>query len=139
MKFSMAPITYYDLPYAELFVFPKYMIAQMKSGTILVPEDTDELNAIAQNHFAGKNFVYIANRAFDYNVSPVIYLEASKISNLIGMSIVADKEIGKRTAQFESKFYAKEFLVAATIDQAINWAVDLVEKTSIHQNGVYKE
>ena len=122
----MLPITYYDLSYAELFVFPKYMIAQMKSGIILAPENNDELNAIAQNHFAGKNFVYISNRIFDYNVSPVIYLEASKIPNLIGMSIVTDKE--KRTALFESKFYAKEFLVASTIEEAVNWAVDLLEK-----------
>ncbi|AUC79393.1 hypothetical protein CW736_08380 [Nonlabens sp. MB-3u-79] len=122
----MLPITYYDLSYAELFVFPKYMIAQMKSGIILAPENNDELNAIAQNHFAGKNFVYISNRIFDYNVSPVIYLEASKIPNLIGMSIVTDKE--KRTALFESKFYAKEFLVASTIEEAVNWAVDLIEK-----------
>jgi hypothetical protein len=122
----MLPITYYDLSYSELFVFPKYMIAQMKSGIILAPENNDELNAIAQNHFAGKNFVYISNRIFDYNVSPVIYLEASKIPNLIGMSIVTDKE--KRTALFESKFYAKEFLVASTIEEAVNWAVDLLEK-----------
>jgi len=124
----MLPITYYDLSYAELFVFPKYMFAQMKSGIILVPENNNELNAIAQKHFEGKNFVYIANRFFDYNVSPVIYLEASKIPNLIGMSIVTDKEIGKRTALFESKFYAKEFLVASTIEEAMNWAVDLLEK-----------
>ncbi|QJP34704.1 hypothetical protein F0365_10020 [Nonlabens sp. Ci31] len=127
-KPTMLPITYYDLSYAELFVFPKYMFAQMKSGIILVPENNNELNAIAQKHFEGKNFVYIANRFFDYNVSPVIYLEASKIPNLIGMSIVTDKEIGKRTALFESKFYAKEFLVASTIEEAMNWAVDLLEK-----------
>ena len=122
----MLPITYYDLSYAELFVFPKYMFAQMKSGVILAPENNNELNAIAQKHFAGNNFVYISNRIFDYNVSPVIYLEASKIPNLIGMSIVTDKE--KRTALFESKFYAKEFLVASTIEEAVNWAVDLLEK-----------
>jgi hypothetical protein len=124
----MLSITYYDLSYAELFVFPKYMIAQIKSGILLAPENNDELNGIAQNHFKGKNFVYIANRVFDYNVSPVIYMEASKIPNLIGMSIVTDKEIGKRTALFESKFYAKEFLVASTLEEATNWAVDLLEK-----------
>jgi hypothetical protein len=122
----MLPITYYDLSYAELFVFPKYMFAQMKSGIILEPENNNELNAIAQKHFAGKNFVYISNRIFDYNVSPVIYLESSKIPNLIGISIVTDKE--KRTALFESKFYGKEFLVASTIEEAVNWAVDLLEK-----------
>jgi hypothetical protein len=104
------------------------MIAQVKNGTILEPENNDELNKIAQRHFAGKNFVYISNRVFEYNVSPMTYIETSKISNLKGMVIVTNTEIGKKTAIFESKFYSKDFMVVSTVEDAINWAVHLLEK-----------
>lgn len=124
----MLSITYYDLSYVELFVFPKYMIAQVREGTVLEPKNNDELNKIAQKHFAGKNFVYISNRVFDYNVSPITYLGTSKIDNLIGMAIVSNTEIGQKTAKFESKFYSKDFMVVSTVEDAINWAVHLLEK-----------
>ncbi len=124
----MLSITYYDLSYAELFVFPKYMIAQVKDGTILEPENNDELNKIAQKHFEGKNFVYISNRVFEYNVSPMTYIETSKISNLKGVAIVTNTDIGRKTASFESKFYTKDFMVVSTIEDAINWAVHVLEK-----------
>lgn len=125
----MSPITYYDLSYAELFVFPKFMIAQVREDTILEPENNNEFNEIAQRHFKGKNFVYISNRCFDYSVSPMIYHESSKISNLLGICIVTCSEIGKRTAQFEGKFYSKEFLITASMEEAINWSVQLIEKS----------
>ncbi len=31
----MSTITYYDLSFAELFVFPKYLIAQVREDTVL--------------------------------------------------------------------------------------------------------
>lgn len=124
----MLSITYYDLSYAELFVFPKYIIAQVREGTVLEPKNNDELNTIAQKHFEGKNFVYISNRVFDYNVSPITYHETSKIPNLVGMSIVTATDIGKRTAQFESTFYSKDFFIASNIEDAINWSLLLLEQ-----------
>lgn len=127
----MSTITYYDLSFAELFVFPKYLIAQVREDTVLQPKDNEELNKIAQKHFEGKNFIYISNRVFDYNVSPLIYYETSKISNLVGISIVTTSEIGKRTAQFESTFYSKEFFIASSIEDAINWSLLLLEQTDV--------
>ncbi|OUS17064.1 hypothetical protein A9Q93_05125 [Nonlabens dokdonensis] len=124
----MLSITYYDLPYVELFVFPKYMIAQVKDGTVLAPENNDDLNKIAQKHFEGEDFVYISNRVFEYNVSPMTYIETSKISNLKGVAIVTNTDIGRKTASFESKFYTKDFMVVSTIEDAINWAVHVLEK-----------
>lgn len=125
----MLPITYYDLSYVELYVFPKYIIAQVREGTVLEPKNNDELKKIAQKHFEGKNFVYISNRYFDYNVSPMIYHETSKIPNLVGMCIVTTTKIGKRTSQFESTFYSKDFFIADNIEDAINWTVHLLEHT----------
>jgi hypothetical protein len=124
-------VHYYNLSYVELFVFEKYLIAQVKEGALLQPENNDQLKSVIAKHYANKNFVYISNRAFNYNVSPLIYLETSKISNLLGMCLVTNTASGRRTANFESKFYSRDFNVVDALPDAIQWAVELVDQESI--------
>ena len=125
----MKPLHYYNLPYAELFVFEHFVISQIKDGTVLQPENNNEMAALLKKHFSDTNWVYIANRIFEYNVSPLTYKETSKISNLIGMCIVTESHIGQNTARFESKFYSKEFEILNSIPEAIVWATELVNKS----------
>lgn len=124
----MSAIVYYNLTYVEVFVFEKYVIAQVKKGALLQPGNNAELKELIEKHYLNKNFVYISNRAFDYNVSPVTCLETSKTTNLLGMCIVTETVAGKRSANFERKFYSKDFLVVDNLPEAIHWAVDLVDR-----------
>ncbi|MFT5926413.1 MAG: hypothetical protein ACI9WL_001160 [Rubritalea sp.] len=124
----MPAIVYYNLTYVEVFVFDKYLIAQVKKGALLQPENNAQLKELIEKHYSNKNFVYLSNRAFDYNVSPVTYIETSKITNLLGMCIVTETVAGRRTANFESKFYSKDFLVVDNLPEAIDWAVELVDQ-----------
>jgi len=132
-----AIIHYYNLTYVEIFVFEKYLIAQVKEGSLLKPENNEQLKELIAKHYVDKNFVYISNRAFDYNVSPVTYLETSKIINLIGICVVTKTVSCRRKANFESKFYSKDFKVADNLPDAIHWAVKLVDQADECDNSAF--
>jgi len=118
----MFPIHYHDLKFAEVYVFETFIISQVREGVVLQPENNVELRKIISAHFAGEKLVYIANRAHAYNVSPLTYIETSKIDNLIGMCIVTDGNLSQQTATFESKFYSKSFKVSSNLMEAMIWA-----------------
>ncbi len=118
----MKPIRYYDLSYAEVFVFENFIINQVRDGVVLLPENNSELKQILSKHFQGRKMVYISNRTFSYNVSPLTYTETSKIENLIGMCMIVKGELAKKTAQYEAQFYKKAFYVTHTVEDAIAWA-----------------
>jgi len=124
----MSRILYHNLDYGELFIFENYVIAQINEGVILKPENNNEMRDIILNHFTDKKWVYISNRTMEYTVNPITYLETSKIDNLIGVCIITTSLIGKKTALFESKFYAKRFMVASTVLEAIEWASEVLDE-----------
>ncbi|WP_194851176.1 hypothetical protein [Nonlabens antarcticus] len=122
----MREIVYKNTDFAEFFLFEHYVIAQLKEGALLEPKNNKQTIKIVEEHYASEPFVYIANRNFAYNVSPMTYLQSSEIENLIGICIVTQTEISQNTAHFEGRFFKKEFLVIGTIEEGINWAMDLV-------------
>jgi hypothetical protein len=124
----MPVIVYYNFTNVEVFVFEKYLIAQVKEGVLLNPKYNAQLKELIEKHYLNKNFVYISNRVFDYSIRPLTYKETSKITNLLGMCMVTNTVSGKRAANFESKFYSKDFKVADNLPKAIHWAVELVDQ-----------
>ena len=46
----MPAIVYYNLPFVEVFVFEKYLIAQVKEGTLLQPENNAQLKELIEKH-----------------------------------------------------------------------------------------
>ncbi len=127
----MLPIRYYNLSYADVFVFENFIINQVREGIVLQPQNNSELQQLMNKHFEGKKMVYISNRTFAYNVSPLTYRETSKIENLLGMCIIVKDPISRKTALFEGQFYKKDFHVTYTIEDAIVWARDLLNKNGV--------
>jgi hypothetical protein len=130
----MSPVHYYNLGYAEVFLFQSFIISQVKEGRLLLPEHNNELKELIAKHYLGRPLVYISNRAFNYSVSPMTYMETARISNLIGMCIVTTTPSSQQTAKFEGQFYKKEFYVASTIEEAILWSSSLVSNYLDNQN-----
>ena len=127
----MFPIHHYDLEYVEVFVFETFIITQIRESFILQPEHNQQLREIILKHFASKNLVYIANRVNAYNVSPMTYMETSKIENLLGMCIVTIEGLAQETAHFESKFYSKKFHVTDNLLEAMVWSDELVHAAAL--------
>jgi thymidine kinase len=123
----MPAIHYKEIDFAQLFFFDNYVISQFKEGVLLESTNYKILIKALEDHYQDKPFVYIANRAFAYNVSPMIYREASNMDKLKGVCIVTSKTLSQDTARFEGKFYDKEFYVCGTIADGINWALRLLQ------------
>jgi hypothetical protein len=125
----MPAIHYKDIDFAQLFFFDNYVISQLQEGVLLEASNSKTLINALEDHYQDKPFVYIANRTFAYNVSPMLYREASNMDKLKGICIVTSKTLSQDTARFEGKFYDKEFYVCETITTGINWALELLKKS----------
>ena len=122
----MTEIFYKDTVFAQFFIFENYVISQLKDGVVLQPEHIQQLIELANQHYAGRPFVYIANRVFSYNVSPMTYIRSVEVENLLGICIIAEKSLAITTAQFEGKFFKKEFHVCSKLDEGVMWALEIV-------------
>jgi hypothetical protein len=118
----MPAIHYKDIDFAELFFFEKYVISQLKEGTVLEPGNNPTMIKALTDHYQDQPFVYISNRIYAYNVSPMIYREASTVETLKAICIVTPKSISQKTASFEGKFYTNKFHVCGTLEEGIKWA-----------------
>ncbi len=121
---------YYDLECAETFVFDEFLINQIRSGVTVTPEHNKMLKEIIDNHFMNKPVVYISNRINSYSVDPLTYLATSKIFNILGMAVIAKKDMVKNNALFEGNFYGKPFEVFDTLSDAVAWAHKLILEQS---------
>jgi len=124
----MAAIHYKDIGFAQLFFFEHYVISQLKEGTVLEPANNSPMVQALEDHYQDRPFVYISNRTYAYNVSPLTYRESSKIEMLIGICIVTPSKLSQDTARFEGGFYDKEFHVCGALQEGIDWALNTLKK-----------
>ena len=124
----MSMFHYYDLEYCETFVFDEFLVNQIREGVTITPEHNLKLREIIDRHFKNRPVVYISNRIFSYSVDPITYIGTSKISNLLGLAIVADTDINIKNALYEGTFYNNQFQVFKTLSEAIQWAHQVIEE-----------
>ncbi len=112
-------------PFCTIDVYSTYVISRINEGFHLTPDKNKILEDIANEYFYKKPFAYITHRANSYSVDPAIYLQTSKINNLIGMAVVAEVPLAKGNAQIEKLFINKPFEIFEDLDEAIKWAKSL--------------
>ncbi|RZS90528.1 hypothetical protein [Aquimarina brevivitae] len=124
----MGRFYHYKLDYCEIFVLENVLVKQIEEGEIISADHVDELIRIIDKHFKDKPVVYLSNRTFSYSVDPLVYKEASKIKQLIGIGIIVSEEQNVNTAHFEGKFYDRDFNVFRNFDDAMIWSNSLLQK-----------
>ena len=117
---------YYDLGYAEVFIFDQFLVNQINEGVTVRSEHNVKLREIIDRHFKNKPIVYIGNRHFSYAVDPLTYIGTSKIHNLMAMAIVAESPIARDNAILEKYFYDKPFEVFPTLSEAMAWVHSII-------------
>ncbi|NAS29901.1 hypothetical protein GTQ40_02855 [Flavobacteriaceae bacterium R38] len=118
----------YDFGFCVIEVYDDYIKNTVKEGVILQPEHNNILLDIVKEHFNNKPFVYITHRIHSYSVNPVIYLETSKIQNLAGIAVVSKRNQQKNLVKLEKIFLKKEFNIFDTMEEAITWKDQILEK-----------
>ncbi|WP_282148286.1 hypothetical protein [Algibacter lectus] len=109
-------------------VYENYVIGIVNEGETVTDLSNADLFKIAKTHFKNKKFVYISHRINSYAVDPVIYIQASKIENLVGFAIVSSKKIARINSQIEQIFSKKPLKTFAEINDATEWANNAVRE-----------
>jgi len=117
----MGIIKYYNLKNAEVFIFDHYVINQIREGVIIATPNDKELNEIIQEHFSGRDLVYVSNRIKSYAVDPLIYKKVEDIPNLLAIAIVPKTEIMRKNAEYEREFYHKPYGIFDSLRDAVLW------------------
>lgn len=108
--------------FGKLDVYEKYVLAVINEGEHVVPAYNTYLVNIAEKYFNNKNFAYITHRVNSYSVDPSIYIETSKIKNLVCFSVVSKNKINLSNAQVEELFLNKPFKAFSNLAEAIKWS-----------------
>ena len=110
-----------DYPFCTVEIYTDKVIAYMNEGIHLTPDKNKILEDIAKDYFKDKPFVYISHRKHSYSVDPSIYLQTSKINNLVGMAVVAEVPLSKGNAEIEKLFLNKPFEIFSSLEDAKVW------------------
>jgi hypothetical protein len=122
----MGIITYLNEKDSELFIFPNFIINQVKEGVLVESHHNDILNTIIHHYFRNREMVYISNRVNSYTVNPLIYNETEKIPNLIAIAMIPETDTMRKNAEYERTFFDKPYEIFETLGEAIFWAHQLV-------------
>ena len=100
----------------------------MNEGVNVAEAQNKILIDIIGNFYIDKPFVYITNRINSYSVDPHIYPVTAKVKNLVGFAVVSKEYKAKVNAKIEQMFFNKPFEIFSTLEEAQDWANDLVKK-----------
>ena len=113
-------------PFCTIDVYENFVISTINKGFHLTPDKNKILEDIANDYFRDKPFVYISHRKYSYSVDPSIYIQTSKMKDLVGMAVVAKAPLSKGNAKVEKLFLNKPFEIFTNFDDAVKWAKSLV-------------
>lgn len=119
-------ITSLRYDFGKIDVFDTYVLAVMDEGVTVKPEYNVELVKLSEQYFSGKSFGYITFRTNSYSVDPKVYIETSKIENLVAFAVVADNPLNISNIDVEKIFLTKPMKVFSNLDEAKNWVNQVV-------------
>ena len=102
--------------------YDNYVISIINEGVIITEEISKKISKTAIDYYKNKPFVYITHRIHSYTVDPDVYLNVSKIKNLVGFAVVSESKWSIKNALLEKIFLDKPFQIFSNIDDAILWA-----------------
>ncbi|QLG45128.1 SpoIIAA family protein [Costertonia aggregata] len=110
-------------------------VGEIKEGVHVTFESAVLPLQIAEQIYGDhKPVVYISNRINSYSIDPIGYYEAIKLfPNLKAFAIVSNKRHRKMLASLEKLFMRKPIRVFDTVDEAFEWAAQLLENDGLHQ------
>tara|TARA_R100000935_G_C2792000_1_gene146401 strand:+ start:546 stop:935 length:390 start_codon:yes stop_codon:yes gene_type:complete len=123
------PIKSVNLDFTTLEFYTNYVVSVVKEDTVFSHSQFIAIAEKCNEFFDGNKFVYISNRKNNFNVDPTVYVKLEEIrKNLIGIAIVSENISSLKMAEFERNFSKAEFKIFLELEEAIDWASDLIKK-----------
>lgn len=115
--------------FGVLEIYDTYVKAIMFEGVTIKPKHNTVLIAIAAKYFPNKNFGYITHRLNSYSVDPRVYVDTSKIKNLVAFAVVSKDPVNLSNTQVEKLFLKKPFRAFQQMEEAIAWVEEIISKS----------
>lgn len=116
----------YENDFTTLYVRADHVLVIMKEGITVIPEYQQYLKQVAQKHFPNRPFGYVTHRKNSYAVDPKVYIETSKIKNLVAFAIVSTTSLSLSNAQIEQLFLSIPVQIFDDLDIAEAWIQEVV-------------
>lgn len=116
-----------ELSFTKLEFHPSIVISTVKEDVLFDENHVEELRQICKDHFGDKKFIYIANRKYNYNVNPVIYINLIQTNTLKGIAVISEDLEKLKTANFEKQFSPVPFELFHNKQEALVWANGIVQ------------
>lgn len=125
---EQVPLKTLRLDFTVLEFFESFVVSSIFDEVVLDEKQVEELSQNCLDFYGNSKFVYISNRKSRYNVIPTIYLNVNKFDFLAGIAVVSDNLECLNTANFERQFSRLPFEVFLEMEDAREWALELVRK-----------
>ena len=125
---EIRPLKTLELKFTTLEFFENFVVSTLFEDIIFDQKCVDELEAILLLYFGDRSFVYISHRKTDYNVDPTIYRNLKNIHPLKGIAVVSLNPSAITMATFEKKFSPIPYELFIELEDAMEWAEELVKK-----------
>lgn len=117
---SISPVVL-NLDFAEIEIYPNYIISKIQEGIIFSVEHLEILNTVFQEYYPNKRFGYVSNRINDYSVDPICYLDSKRFINLSCIAVWYHNETTLNTTKIEKSFNSNPFEAFETLDECVSW------------------
>ncbi|WP_340076436.1 hypothetical protein [Leptobacterium sp. I13] len=107
-----------------------YAIGIINEGENVRSDENRHLITMCAENYLNKPFGYIYNRTNSYSIDPTIYLETSKMRNLVAIAVVTSNRMQRLNVEIERIFFNKPFEHFNTVEEAEVW----MRKMVIHAN-----
>ena len=123
-----------NFPFGTFYCFDAFLLAELNQGIHFNWERVKEVADSALNYY-GENIkiAYISNRINSYSIEPQSWLKFEQKYNFFEATAIVVYDSKKGLSVELEKLFTKELIVIfKTLDEAINWALELKENKKVN-------
>ena len=118
-----------ELDFGKFYLFEKFMIAEINAGIHFDWKNIETLISFLVEHYGENiNIGYISNRVHSYSFDPNSWIKFEKDFAFVSAgAVVIYDSISKLNANIEKQLMNKSLKQFLSLDEAINWIINLDE------------
>lgn len=124
-------------PFGTLYITKQFVVSELNEGIHVDYDIASELiSRFSKQIRSGTKIGYIANRYNSYSFNPQLWVEFNnEYDFLVASAIVSYSDFSYLSASLEKQFFSKSLKRCRSLDEAIEWIINLEEFTKeVNQN-----
>lgn len=121
-------LTTHELAIGTFRFYEQVVVGQVREGLQISMDNVLPLLALSWEAYRDTSVVYISDRKYSYSLDPTMYYEVQKLApHITGYAWVVYNEINRKTAELEARFLQCPKAIHHTMDNALQWSVNLLQ------------